>query len=146
MHTHVIRVNLVRDNDKEDVDKVKKLFKEALRNTKVGQDQLEEIESFLRDKLPDVINKMFMLSCGMSVGKGGERSYSVLVYVMHPDGRKSHIVMSGGFWSLDSLKNIVTLKVAEQLKVNTDVEKLDIPDNLKPNINMICKQLNKENS
>ena len=140
MHTYVIRVELVGSNDKEDVDKVKKLFEEALRNTKVGQDTIE-MKSFMNSKLPDLISKRFILWCDPA-GKSG-RSYFLNIYV-HGNQKKPNILMSGAYWSLDSLKNIATLSIAKQMKINTDVDKLDIPDTLKTDVNMICRQLNKE--
>merc|ERR1711874_184510 len=103
------------------------------KNKKDGQSK--EIKTFMNDKLPDLIKKRFILWCD-PMGK----SYFLNIFV---PGRKN-IVMSGAFWSLDSLKNITSYNIAKRMEINTDVKELEIPEALKPDIGMICRQLNKE--
>ena len=141
MHTYIVRVELVGENSKEDVDKVKKLFQEALGRTKIGDDDnTAKIKAFMKKELADLINKSFRLYCD-PVGKD-KRNYFLNIVV---DGCRN-IVMKGIYCSMDSLKNIATYNIAKQLRINTDVKKLIIPDTLKPDINLICRQLNKEKS
>ena len=141
MHTHVVQVlqEPWDDNDKEDVETVRELFEKALKKkiTKPGQDAAE-MRSFMRQELPNLIEKRHILWCDQ-FGKN-LTSYFLNIFV---GGKTEHIIMAGIFWPMDSLRDIATYNVAKQMEVNTDVEKLEIPEALKADIELICRQLNK---
>ena len=118
MHTFFLYVQLTGNNDLKTVEKVRLLLKKSLQ---LNFDSGRTLRDHLRAHLPDILNDSFLVW----VDARG-KSYFVNISVRE----KKSIVISALFKSLNTLKDLSALQLAQILREKKTVEQLEMPRTL----------------
>ena len=137
MHAFLVRVQMVSQNDKDDVAKVKSLFEEALRESKKDDMYDRHVRNYIKERLPDLLGRPFLIW----VEKWG-KSYWLNVNVKD---RKT-ILIYAGYKSLDTLKEYSTYKIAKWINSEKKLEEINLPTTLKEDVKDILVFLKDWNS